>query len=466
MNIINKENEKLLLNKEIHLSRLYRLFLFFILACIESILNVSSGIIASATKEIKFQLKLNDTKFGLFGTFNSVGRIGSSILFGILNQKVSRKWIVIIFVSFHALFLMFFKLTNNAAILISLRGLLGLTQTAPSVYVPVWINQYGLSNYKTIQITSIQLFQATGKLLGFLINIIIGLENWRNGFVIEGIILLVLSFLCLISSEQYFSRDLYPKKLDESKNKKSVDTIYMENGNKTSDDNKKKSNNTGNYFLDLQKILSNPLYILSLISRCIIHGLNTCLHYWISDFMRTVIKEEQVKVTIAYSMICFIGPLGGLLANTILKSYIGNYESKNSSWPIVILQSLASIFAINIGFMKSTVGISIITILFFIFNSSTLPLIQGILMSCTEKNLSGTAFAFASTCTQLATAGTTPIIYGMINDRFKHKYPWIAMVSMMSLHLLAIPLLILLAILRNKKFDEKSREKGEELREL
>ena len=214
--------------------------------------------------------------------------------------------------------------------------------------------------------------------------------------------------------------------------------------------------------------MSDRLYVLCLISRCILHGLNTCLHYWLSDFLRTVINEDQVKVTIYYSIICFIGPLGGLLANSILKSLIGNYQSRKSSYPIVILQTIASIFSIFIGLMNTSFKVSSITILYLIFNSSVLPLIQGILISCIDQNLSATGFAFASTVTQLLTAGTTPMIYGYINDKYKNKYPRLAMVSIMSVNLLAVPLLLLLAILRNKKFDkeEKIKEQNEELKEI
>ena len=448
--------------KTIKLSRYHRIFLFFILVGIESIMNVSSGIFSSATKEIKRQLNLSDTKFGSFGTSNSIGRVISSILFGIINQKVSRKWTVILFVSLHSLFLFFFKLTMNAHILIFMRGLLGLTQTTPSVYVPVWTNQFGLSNYKTIQITSIQFFQTIGKLFGQLINLVIGLENWKDGFIFEGIILLIFCFFVLFYSEDYFSRNLFPIKNENEK--RSSCTIYgEEEKNEVKNDNKK-----GNYFSDLFILLSDKLYVLCLISRCILHGLNTCLHFWLSDFLRTVINEQQVKVTFYYSIICFLGPLGGLIANSFLKTIIGDYQSRKSSYPIVILQTIASIFSICIGLMNSTLTVSIITIIFFIFNSSVLPLIQGILISCIDKKLSATGFAFASTCTQLLTAGTTPMIYGYINDIYKNKYSRLAMVSIMSINLLAVPLLFLLAVLRNKKFDEeeKNKEQCEELNDV
>jgi MFS family permease len=436
-------------------------------------MNVSSGIFSSATKEIKSQLKLSDTQFGSFGTANSIGRIISSILFGMYNQNISRKWSTAIYVIFHSIFLFCFKFTENAYILIFIRGLLGFTQIAPSVYVPVWINQFGLSEYKTVQLTSIQLFQTTGKLLGHLINLVLGLKNWQTGFIIEGIYLLFLAFCCLVTSEDYFSRSLFPKKIEEENKKRISCTVFEENKKEipkieTLDENDEDISIKSNYFSDLCILLSDPLYFLSLISRCIIHGINTCLHYWFSDFLRTVIKEEQYKVTIYYSVICFSGPLCAIIFNSRLKKRIGSYESRNASWPIVLLQFIASIFAISIGLMKTTISVSIVTALFLIFNSSVLPLIQGILISCVDKNLSATGFAFASTCTQLFTAGTTPMIYGIINDKFIDKYPWLAMVSMMSLHLIAVPLLALLAVLRNRKFDEmeKRKEQSEELKEM
>ena len=124
--------------------------------------------------------------------------------------------------------------------------------------------------------------------------------------------------------------------------------------------------------------------MISMISRCILHGLNTVLHFWLADFIRNVIKEnDQLKVTIAYSIICFAGPLGGIIANAILKICIGGYDTRRSSWPLVFLQIIASILAIIIGFMKSTLSVCIMVIL-YLYNSSALPLVQGILISCVD----------------------------------------------------------------------------------
>ena len=411
---------------------------------------------------------MNDAKFGMFGTANGLGRVIGSTLFGMYNLKMSRKWIQTANVGFHALFLLFFKITNNGNILICMRGLTGFTQMPPSIYCCVWIDQYGIGSFKTVQITAVQLFQTTGKCIGYFLNMYFGLDNWKEGFLLEAIYLFFCSFCCLISSEDYFSRTLYPNNSLEYD--KSSNRIIKKNSEKIKNrisstiyEDKEIFLKEETFFSDLIVLSCHSLYMISMSSRCILHGLNTCLHFWLADFIRNVIKEDnQLKVTISYSIICFAGPFGGIVANAVLKPCIGGYETRKSSWPLVFLQVIASILAISIGFMKSTFSVCVMTILYLIFNSSALPLVQGILISCVDPELSATGFAIASILTQSLTSGATPFIYGVINDRYKDKYPWLAMVSVMSLQFVAVPLLILLAILRNRKFDEEEKLKEEE----
>ena len=449
--------------RKVRLSRYYRFFLFFIMASIEGVMNIANGILSSATKEIKSSLKMNDAKFGSFRTANSLGRIISSTLFGMLNQKISRKWSTTFGIGLHSIFLLCFNITSNANILIFVRGLHGFTQMPPSIYVPVWIDQYAIRSYRTVQLTTVQLSQTIGKTVGYLLNMYFGLENWKKGFLAEAGYLLFCTLCCLITSEDYFSLTLYrPKLSDEEEKKLRIScTIYEEQEN--TEEKKEKRN----FFTDLKILSCHSLYILSVASRCILHGLNTCLHFWLADFLRNVIHEQnQLKITIYYSIICFAGPVGGMIANAVLKPIIISYESRKASWPLVILQLIASLFGICIGFMKTTLTVTIATILFLIFNSSALPIVQGILISCVDKELGATGFAIANILTQVLTSGTTPLLYGIINDKYKEVYPNMAMICIMSLEFAAIPFLCALAYLRNKKFDEeekKKEDKGEEL---
>ena len=439
MDTIKKKNTF----RRVKLSRCYRFFLFFIVISVEGAMNISAGLMSSATKEIKNSLNMNDAKFGMFGTLNGIGRVIGSTLFGMYNLTISRKWIQASCVGFHAIFLLFFKLTNNGNILICMRGLTGFTQMPPSIYCCVWINQYGLQAYKTLQITAVQLFQTSGKCIGFFLNMYFGLENWKSGFLVEAVYLFFCSFCIIISSADYFSVALQPHQHERETDCTTYKEQHLHHQKKET------------FFSDLKFLLCNHLYILSMICRCILHGLNTCLHFWLADFIRNVIQEKsQLKITLLYSLICFAGPIGGILINALLKPIIGGYQTSKASWPLVILQSIASIFAIRIGFMKSAVSVSIITICYLSFNSSALPIVQGILISCVDPEYAATGFALASMLTQSMTSGATPFLYGVINDRYKDIYPWLAMVSVMSLQFVAVPFLIILAILRNRKFKE------------
>lgn len=447
--------------RKVRLSRHYRLFMFFIMISIEGVMNIANGLLSSATKEVKKSLKMNDAKFGSFGTANSFGRILSSTLFGMLNQKISRKWTTTLGIGFHTIFLLCFHITDNANILIFVRGLHGFTQMPPSIYVPIWIAQYSLRSFRTVQLTAVQLSQTIGKCIGYLLNMYFGLEHWKKGFLVEASYLLFCTISCLVTSEDYFSMTLYRPKLsdEEEKNLRISCTIYEEQ--------QEVKKEKGNFFADLKVLSCHSLYILSVICRCILHGLNTCLHFWLADFMRNVIHEQnQLKITIYYTIICFAGPVGGMINNAVLKPIIGSYESRRASWPLVLLQLTASIFGISIGFMKTTLMVTIATILFLIFNSSALPIVQGILISCVDKKISATGFAIANILTQVLTSGTTPLLYGMINDRYKDRYPNMAMVCIMSLEFLAVPFLCVLAYLRNKKFDEEEKNKEEKAEEL
>ena len=450
--------------RKVRLSRYYRLFLFFIMASIEGVMNIANGLLSSATKEVKESLNMNDAKFGSFGTANSLGRIMSSTLFGMLNQKISRKWSTTLGIGFHAIFILCFHITNNANILIFVRGLHGFTQMPPSIYVPVWIDQYAIRSYRTVQLTTVQLSQTIGKCIGYLLNMYFGLEHWKKGFLVEAGYLIFCTICCLITSEDYFSLTLYRPKLsdEEEKNLRISCTIYEEQEKREKKEEKKR-----NFFDDLKILSGHSLYVLSVTCRCILHGINTCLHFWLADFLRTVIHEQdQLKITIYYSIICFAGPVGGMIANAVLKPLIISYESRKASWPLVILQLIASIFGISIGLMKTTLNVTIATILFLIFNSSALPIVQGILISCVDKELGATGFAIANILTQVLTSGTTPLLYGIINDRYKERYPNLAMLCIMSLEFLAIPFLCILACLRNKKFDEEEKNKQDKEQEL
>jgi len=89
----------------------------------------------------------------------------------------------------------------------------------PSIYVPVWIDQYAIRSYRTVQLTTVQLSQTIGKCIGYLLNMYFGLEHWKKGFLVEAGYLIFCTICCLITSENYFSLTSYRPKLSDEEEK-------------------------------------------------------------------------------------------------------------------------------------------------------------------------------------------------------------------------------------------------------
>ena len=137
------------------------------LISVEMAMNQSAGILSSSSTEIKRELQMNDKQYGMFGTANGLGRVIGCFLFTILVNNFNRKWTFVFFTVVKSLFLVLFKFTNIGWLLITCRGLIGLTHMPPSIYIPVWIDPFGLKNYKTMFLTILQIVIPLGKVEGF-----------------------------------------------------------------------------------------------------------------------------------------------------------------------------------------------------------------------------------------------------------------------------------------------------------
>lgn len=463
-------------NSQIPLSRTTRFILFLIMISLEGSMNISSGLLSSASKSIKSSLNLNDKQFGMFGTANGLGRMLGSSIFIALNQRVNRKFLLILFCVLKGIFLISYKLTDNSVFLIILRGCIGFVHMTPSIYVQVWIDQYGIRKYKNAQMACIQLVQPGGKCVGYLLNVLLGEVNWQLGFLLEGCYIIFLSCIFLFVKGMYFSRTLFVKKeldlLQISKfasnannkalklkgNKHNRDTVFEEIFEIKIEDLQQNSKKTvlQNHLRDVKLLAANSIFLMGIISRCILYGINTGFLFWIADYMRNVLFVKNFSVIfISYTFICLTGPAGGVLGNMFFKKCIGNYEGRKASWSLLGLHFISCLFAVGLCCMNNIISFVCLTVFYFVFNSSALALLQGILISSVEQRLAATGFSWANVVTQIFTSGPAPIFYGVINDKYKSKYPKLALIGLMGMLFIALPFLIIMALLRDKKIKEE-----------
>jgi predicted MFS family arabinose efflux permease len=184
--------------KQVKLNKCFRIVLFFVLISVEMSMNWSSGVLSASSKEIKLQLNMNNKEFGAFGASNGAGRMIGCFLFTILVNNFNRKWVFASFTLVKGVLLFSFKLTNIGWLLVICRGIIGFVHMPPSIYIPVWIDQYGLNRYKTIFMTLLQVVIPGGKVQGYLLVLLFGEKNWQNGLRKTWKQMLRIGIICII----------------------------------------------------------------------------------------------------------------------------------------------------------------------------------------------------------------------------------------------------------------------------
>lgn len=172
--------------EKVELSRTVRFFLSILFMLVEMGQNISSGILSSSSKGIKKQLSISDREFGLFGYWNSNGRLIGSFAFLLIFYRMNRKWLLFIGLLLKAGFLCGFNFTNNFKLLIFFRFMTGILHMIPTIYLPTWIDQFGIFKQRPNLIVIYNSFSTIGKVLGY------GLSNY---FTEEKVYYIILFYL-------------------------------------------------------------------------------------------------------------------------------------------------------------------------------------------------------------------------------------------------------------------------------
>ena len=463
------------------LPRTYRVCLFFLLLSVEFAMQNSSGLLSSASKNIKETLHMNDKEFGMFGTANGLGRVIGSSIYLIIVNNFNRKFVFAFFVLIKSLLLICFKLTSIGYLLVITRLFIGIAHMPPSIYIPVWIDQFGIKKYKTLFMTLVQVVMPTGKVVGYLLHMVFGETQWQMGFVFEGCYLFMVGVVVAFTPAKYFASNIFVMKNENiiiaNNNNKlhkqhvpqySSSTTTLFNYTSTQQDKPTKHSNSNSnktakstFIVDLIELINNFVFVNGIIIRAILFGVNTALHFWISDYMRTVLSIQDAKIIfISYTIIAVSGPIGGVLASSIVSTFLGGYEHKNSSYVLLVLHCITCAFGLFIPFMNMLYPFCIMATLYLVFSSAALPIVQGIIITSVDTKLKGTAFSIANLVTMLCTSGPAPVLYGIVNDKYKNVFQGMGMLFIMGCACVGILFIVILCVCRYWKMirDEKVKK--------
>ena len=472
----------------VYLSRYVRMILFFLLLIFSVIIDLDSGIIVSSYKSFTEDMQMSDIQFGTISSIINAGEIIGLLIYMPIINKNHRKFIVVITSFLHGLGFFAYFISSNFYYIAILNFLISICKAFINVYIPVWIDQFGIKKYKTLLLTILYMAISIGMIVGAWIGTVLFDNNWKKAFVCCGVIFIILSFSLFAVPQKYYSTKymiveqqknsdgnivekivLTKSDNDESNIKKNIEQMkdikYLGDDKKTSktakmikkkkieeeknvendinennNDKKEKlineeeSNNDDETFKrlsiisKLKMIIFNQCFIFSCLSKAIIFYIFEIIYVYLKKYAFEALNyTDEIKFFYYYSITTILAPsLGGLIGGAICNKFFGGYESRNSIWIVLICGILSVIFVSLLRVSMSFDHLIIYIFGYFFSVSAFLPTISGYIINSLNKELKGFGSSFDNLMTNLFEM-SSPIIYGLINDEYKEedpKYAW------------------------------------------
>ena len=438
MNALQNEN---LIHKTkffvgIQLSRVTRFLIFLSFILLSVVMSADNGVLSSSKKMIVKDLNLSDSEYGTFGSIPSIGRIIGSLIFMKLLLIENRKYLTCICIIINGGMFFVYILTKNIYILFVTRFIIGVVRIYPHIYIPIWIDQFGIKSLKTFKLTILNISSPLGQIVGYAIGTFNPPEKWTHSFCLVGILILVIGSFIFFTPSKYFSSKYTfigyhdGEKLVQTTNSKTKHSIFSSGEDKNENDNKdnKEKKDEGNMI----EILKSKTFIFSSYTRANFLYIFLVIHLFITDYVENGLKiQDKKEILKYYGLASLMGPtIGGAIGGLAI-TYVGGYESKNSVFVMIAFGIFTLIDVFPLATTSNMMIFSITLFGFFFGGGAILPTIMGYAISSIPKIHKGAGSSLNLLISNLVGNTPGPIVYGFINDKFRDKDPTIAWKSTM-----------------------------------
>ena len=204
-NLVVSEKRTKKKKTKIYLSRYVRMILFFLLLIFSVIIDLDAGIIVSSYKSFTQDLHMSDFQFGSLNSITTIGKIIALLFYMLIINQNHRKFIIVITSFIHGWAFFGYFINDNYYYIAILKFLTSFCKVFITVYMPVWIDQFGIKKYKTLLLTIVFMVTSYGRIVGAWIGTVIFDNEWKKAFICCGFIFFSLSFSLFAIPQKYFS---------------------------------------------------------------------------------------------------------------------------------------------------------------------------------------------------------------------------------------------------------------------
>ena len=457
--IINEINSSDITNeKEITIGKLYsyrrpyskyrRKLIFLLICSINILINCDHGAIPAGTTELKQTKNISNVQLGTIGSLVYLGLVLGSISGGYIFSTYASKWVIINSLLATCIFLYFFTVSNYYLTMAFCRIGCGFFQVFCYIYFPIWVDQFGVNNTKTLWLTFLQLGVPIGTMLGYLTEACSNkyFNSWQGAFYVQIFCILICVILLFITPDKFFSKnyrhsestqeeikaefndlkETFNKRNDKKSNKYLLKNMNLINNvyeskygrpslysifsmvDEVEEDGKQK------YYSVIKELIFNKKYMFTMLGISCMLFVVTGIQFWISDYMREVMNIPSSRVYIMFSIICITAPTLGVLSGGFFIQYLGGYTNKMALEACFKISIIAAGCGIFLPFFDITAVFVIFMWLLLFFGGSITPGLTGVMIASIPENSKEIGNSLSQLFYNLIGYLPSPFIYGLV----------------------------------------------------
>lgn len=166
----------------------------------------------------------------------------------------------------------------------------------------------------------------------------------------------------------------------------------------------------------MKLLWTNKAFLLLCVGLTCLYYVITGIQYWISDYMITVLKQDETIVFTTFTFDTITGPVFGVIIGGNVTTKLGGYNAKKAL--ILTLALCFFCFGVSapIPFVNNFWVFNTFLWLLLFTGGFVLPCLTGIMLNTVDKELKTTANSIANLCYNLFGYLPSPFVYGAISD--------------------------------------------------